>query len=146
LRDRLPALSNGKRVFFCKNFSLREFFALRFRQAKQKARVIRKEVMKMKSIKLGLGAMAVTGALGLSAVSTRAETVISKDVFTDGSYCHTKFESIREDTLASGQPISKNVDDIIDFYGPCNHDPLGKDEIQSQRLEMQHRFENEYND
>jgi len=48
--------------------------------------------------------------------------------------------------LASGQPISKNVDDIIDFYGPCNHDPLGKDEIQSQRLEMQHRFENEYND
>ena len=100
----------------------------------------------MKSIKLALGAMAVTGALGLSAVSTRAETVISKDVFTDGSYCHTKFESIREDTLASGQPISKNVDDIIDFYGPCNHDPLGKDEIQSQRLEMQHRFENEYND
>jgi hypothetical protein len=88
----------------------------------------------------------VTGALVLSAVSTRAETVISKDVFADGSYCHTKFESIREDTLASGQPTSKNVDDIIDFYGPCNHDPLGKDEIQSQRLEMQHRFENEYND
>ena len=100
----------------------------------------------MKSIKLALGAMAVTGALSLSAVSTRAETVISKDVFTDGSYCHTKFESIREDTLASGQPISKNVDDIINFYGPCNHDPLGKDEIQSQRLELQHRFENEYND
>jgi hypothetical protein len=132
--------------FSAKNFPLREFFALRFRQAQQKARIIRKEVMKMKSNKLALGAMAVMGALGLSAVSTRAETVISKDVFADGSYCHTKFESIREDTLASGQPTSKNVDDIIDFYGPCNHDPLGKDEIQSQRLEMQHRFENEYND
>ena len=100
----------------------------------------------MKSIKLGLGAMAVTGALGLSAVSTRAETVISKDVFTDGSYCHTKFESIREDTLASSQPMLKDVDDIVDFYGPCNHDPLSKEEIQSQKIEMQHRYNNEYND
>lgn len=100
----------------------------------------------MKSIKLVLTVMALTGALGLSAVSTRAETVISKDVFADGSYCHEKFESIREDTLASGQPILKDVDDIIDFYGPCNHDPLGKEEIQSQKIEMQHRFEREYND
>ncbi len=100
----------------------------------------------MKSIKLLLSAMALTGALGLSAVSGRAETVISKDVFVDGSYCHTKFESIREDTFASAQPILKDVDDIIDFYGPCDHDPLGKEEIQSQKIEMQHRFEKEYND
>lgn len=100
----------------------------------------------MKIVKLVPTVMTLAGALGLSAVSTRPETVISKDVFTDGSYCHMKFESIREDTLASGQPISKDVDDLIDFHGPCNHAPLGKDEIQSQRLEMQHRFENEYND
>jgi hypothetical protein len=100
----------------------------------------------MKSIKLLMTVVFLTGALGLTAVSTRAETVLSKDVFTDGSYCHTKFESIREDTLASGQPILKDVDDIIDFYGPCNHDPLGKEEIQSQKIEMQHRFETEYND
>jgi hypothetical protein len=102
--------------------------------------------MKMKSIKLIVTVVALTGALGLRAVSTRAETVISKDVLTDGSYCHAKFESIREDTLASVQPIPKDVDDIIDFYGPCNHDPLGKEEIQSQKIEMQHRFESEYND
>ena len=56
----------------------------------------------MKSMKLLLTVMALSGALSLSAVSTRAETIISKDVFTDGSYCHTKFESMREDTLASG--------------------------------------------
>ena len=100
----------------------------------------------MKSIKLLLTVMALAGGLGLSAVSSRAETVISKDLFDDGSYCHTKFESIREDTLASRQPILKDVDDIIDFYGPCNHDPLGKEEIQSQKIEMQRRFEKEYND
>jgi hypothetical protein len=39
----------------------------------------------------------LTGALGLSVVSAGAETVISQDVLTDGSYCHAKFESIRED-------------------------------------------------
>src|SRR5215813_10860403 len=71
---------------------------------------------------------------------------LSKDVLTDGSYCHTKFESIREETLASSQPVLKDTDDIVDFYGVCNHDPLGKEEIQSQKLEMQHRFQSEYND
>ena len=100
----------------------------------------------MNSIKLLMNVVFLTGALGFSAVSSRAETVISKDVFTNGSYCHAKFESIREDTLASRQPTLKDVDDIIDFYGPCNHDPLGKEEIQTQRIEMQHRFEKEYSD
>jgi len=105
-----------------------------------------KEVINMKSMKLLMSVVFLSGALGLSVVSARAENVISKDVLTDSSYCHTKFESIREDTLASSQPVLKDTDDIIDFYGPCNHDPLGKEEIQSQKLEMQHRFEREYND
>jgi len=100
----------------------------------------------MKSVKLLLTGMALTGALGLSAVSTRAEPVISKDVLTNGSYCHAKFESIREDTLASAEPVLKDVDDIVDFYGPCNHDPLGKEEIQAQKIEEQHRFAHDYED
>ena len=105
-----------------------------------------KEVINMKSMKLLMSVVFLSGALGLSVVSAGAENVISKDVLTDSSYCHTKFESIREDTLASSQPVLKDTDDIIDFNGPCNHDPLGKEEIQSQKLEMQHRFEREYND
>jgi hypothetical protein len=105
-----------------------------------------KEVISMKSIKSLISLVFLTGALGLSTVSVGAENVISKDVLADGSYCHTKFESIREDTLASSQPVLKDADDIIDFYGACNHDPLGKEEIQSQKLEMQHRFQSEYND
>ena len=59
----------------------------------------------MKSTKLLLTGMALTGALGLSAVSTRAETVISKHVFANDSYCHAKFETIRDETLASSQPV-----------------------------------------
>ena len=100
----------------------------------------------MNNIKSLMSVVFLTGALGLSAVSGGAESVISKDVLTDGSYCHTKFESIREETLASSQPVLKDTDDIVDFYGVCNHDPLGKEEIQSQKLEMQHRFQSEYND
>lgn len=105
-----------------------------------------KEVINMKSIKLLMSVVFLSGALGLSVVPAGAGAVISQDVLTDGNYCHMKFESIRENTLASSQPVLKDTDDIIDFYGPCNHDPLGKEEIQSQKIEMQHRFENEFND
>jgi hypothetical protein len=100
----------------------------------------------MKTVKLLLTGMALTGALGLSTVSTQAQTVISKDVLANGSYCHGKFESIREETLASSQPVLKDVDDIVDFYGPCNHDPLSKEEIQAQKIEEQHRFGHDYED
>jgi len=100
----------------------------------------------MNTIKSLMSVVFLRGALSLSAVSAGAENVISRDVLTDGSYCHTKFESIREDTLGSSQPVLKDADDIVDFYGACNHDPLGKEEIQSQKLEMQHRFQSEYND
>lgn len=47
----------------------------------------------MKSSKLMLSVIALTGALGFSAVSQGTETVLSKDVFTDSSYCHAKFEA-----------------------------------------------------
>ena len=100
----------------------------------------------MNNIKSLMSVVFLTGALGLRAVSAGAESVISQDFLTDGSYCHTKFESIREETLASSQPVLKDADDIVDFYGACNHDSLGKEEIQSQKIEMQHRFQSEYND
>jgi len=48
--------------------------------------------------------------------------------------------------LASSRPVLKDSDDFVDFYGPCNHDPLGQDEIQAQKIEAQHRFANDYED
>ena len=74
------------------------------------------------------------------------ENVISKDVLTEGSYCHIKFAAIEERTLSWKRPVLKDASegDIIDFYGPCNHDPLGKEEIQSQKRDLQRRFEREY--
>ena len=54
----------------------------------------------MKNMKLVVWVLFLGGAIGLGGTWARAEDVISKDVLTEGSYCHTKFESIREDTLA----------------------------------------------
>jgi hypothetical protein len=100
----------------------------------------------MKKMRLFLLALFVGGAVTLGTTSIHASDVISKDVLTEDSYCHAKFESIREQTLASAQPELKDVDDIVDFYGPCGTDPLGKDEIQAQKIEAQHRFAVDYED
>ena len=100
----------------------------------------------MNNMRLAVSVLFLGGAIGLSGISARAQGVISQDVMTNGSYCHTKFESIREETLASSRPVLKDSDDFVDFYGPCNHDPLGKDEIQAQKIEAEHRFANDYED
>jgi len=59
-----------------------------------------------------------------------------------------KFPAIREETLYWDRPVLKDArdGDIIDFYGPCNHDPLGREEIARQRLDLQRRLTKEYND
>jgi hypothetical protein len=63
-----------------------------------------------------------------------AEGVIYRAAGPAG-YCHLKFPAIREDTLYSDRPALKDPrdGDIIDFYGPCDYDPLGKEEVKRQR-------------
>ena len=103
----------------------------------------------MKTIKTVLSVLFLAGAMGSSIASTAgAEGVISKDAFAEGSYCHIKFPAIEERTLSWKRPVLKDSSegDIIDFYGPCNHDPLGKDEIHAQLLDLQHRWARDYMD
>ena len=62
----------------------------------------------------------------------------------EGTYCHLRFPAIVGRTLGTDKPRLKpaTTGDIIDFYGPCDHDPLGKDEIQSQiRLQDERKSE-----
>jgi hypothetical protein len=135
-------------------FLLRNFFPRVFVIWSRGRESAGKEVMKMKNMKLVVSVLFLGGAIGLGGISARADSltsaraqgVISQDVLTEGNYCHTKFESIREETLASSGPVLKDSDDFVDFYGPCNRDPLGKDEIQAQKIEAQHRFANDYED
>ena len=74
------------------------------------------------------------------------EAVILKVPDPSGSFCHLKFPAIREDTLFSDRPVLKDASDgdIIDFYGPCNYDPLGRDSILRQRRDHQLRMRREY--
>jgi hypothetical protein len=64
----------------------------------------------------------------------------------DGTYCHLRFPAIRPSTITSAKPTLKPVasDDIIDFYGPCDYDPVGKEEVQRQKEMYSNRLDNQY--
>jgi hypothetical protein len=95
----------------------------------------RKEVNVMKFATSFLAALLLVGSLGVGSALAAAEGVISNEVIIPGVYCHLTFPAIREETLTGDHPVLKDPSsgDIIDFYGPCDHEPLGKDEIESQR-------------
>jgi hypothetical protein len=95
-----------------------------------------------------LAALLLVGSFGTSGALAAAEGVISNATFTPGSSCHLTFPAIREDTLSWDRPVLKDASsgDIIDFYGSCDHDPLGKDEIASQRRQESERLGVDYGD
>lgn len=88
----------------------------------------------------------LAGVIGAGATPVRAQGEIFKEVAEAGSYCHIKFPAIREETLSEATPGLTTSGDLIDFYGSCDHDPLGKDEVQSQRLQPQHRYDSDFAD
>ncbi len=67
------------------------------------------------------------------------EGVLSKESLGEGNYCHMKFPAIRPSTLGSDHPALKSSSsaDVIDYSGPCDHDPLGKEEILRQKEDRQ---------
>ncbi|MGE5305298.1 MAG: hypothetical protein ACM3TN_18465 [Alphaproteobacteria bacterium] len=97
-------------------------------------------MVKIKSSKWLISGLILTGTLGLGGAKIFAADelpsngVLSKTTLGEGNYCHLTFPAIRPSTLASDKPQLKsaNTGDIVDFYGPCDHDPLGKDEVTSQ--------------
>ena len=86
-----------------------------------------------------LAALLLVGSFGTTGALAAAEGVISNATFTAGSYCHLTFPAIREETLSWDRPVLKDpsAGDIIDFYGSCDHDPLGQDEIAYQRRQAE---------
>jgi hypothetical protein len=86
-----------------------------------------------------LAALLLVGSFGTSAALAAAPGVITNATLTPGSYCHLTFPAIREETLSWDRPVLKDPSegDIIDFYGSCDHDPLGADEITSQKSQLE---------
>jgi hypothetical protein len=94
----------------------------------------------MKYKKLMLAALISIGVMGIDPLSVKGDDGILLKVQMPGTnYCHLRFPAIREETLSSNRPVLKDsrTGDIVDFYGPCNYDPLGKEAIQAQLLQAQ---------
>jgi len=96
----------------------------------------------MKNSKAFLAALILVGSVAASSMALADDGVISKDVLTPQSYCHEKFPAIQGRTLGTDDPTLKSTasGDIIDFYGPCNENPRGKDQVEEQKLEQEHRM------
>jgi hypothetical protein len=108
----------------------------------------RKEVKIMKLARSFFVALLFTNTFAVISTGIAADGILSKGEFNTGSYCHEEFPAIRRSTLADDQPVLKDPGkgDVIDFYGSCDENPVGKDQVQAQRLEDQHRFANDYED
>jgi hypothetical protein len=95
-----------------------------------------KEVRNMKLATSVIAALLFTATLGAINTATGADGILSKDQLTAGSYCHEKFPAISQSTLDDSQPAleDSSTGDVIDFYRPCNEDPVGTDQVQEQKL------------
>ena len=93
----------------------------------------------MKRIRRSVFVMAVSAAGWLNSVPIlAADGVISRVPMAGTNYCRLRFPAIREDTLFSSRPQLKDPKDgdLVDFYGPCDYDPLGIEEIRRQRADV----------
>jgi hypothetical protein len=79
-----------------------------------------------------------SNALGADGNAPDGKGVLLKEEYAPDSYCHEKLPAIRESSLAGDHPVL-STEETIDFYGSCNEDPLGKDQLHTQRLENSDR-------
>ena len=102
----------------------------------------------MKIARTVVASLILIGSMSAVNIAMAADGVIDKVPLTTNSYCHEKFDAISGRTLGTDDPALKDAtsDDVIDYYGPCNEKPAGKDQQREQRLDQEHRFENGYED
>ncbi len=102
----------------------------------------------MKITTLFFAALLSLSALGIASASENPDGVISRAELVPGSYCNIKFPAIDENTLNSDQPVLKSASsgDIIDFYGPCNENPTGQNQVQSQKQDLDLSLGHGYSD
>ena len=101
----------------------------------------------MKNAKALLAALILLGTTtGIGSALAADDGVISKEPLTPDSYCHEKFPAMKSDSLDDNKPVLKSPSsgDVVDYYGPCDEKPTGKDQINEQKLEFEHRMDNDY--
>ena len=107
----------------------------------------------MKHIGTKLSVLVLAGSLAGSAIAASAPgphqpkgvkpgVIGAIALNRQATFCHLRFPAIRQSTLNSAKPELKpaTTGDIIDYYGPCDHDPLGKEEVDSQKVTNEERL------
>ena len=91
----------------------------------------------MKNTKTIFAALLLVGNIAASSMALADDGTLEKEAAVPGSYCHEKFRAIDESTLGSDHPTvqSSTSGDVVDFYGPCDETPTGKDQVWQQKLE-----------
>jgi hypothetical protein len=93
----------------------------------------REEVKKMKAASLTSN-LVVSSALLWGAATLNADDVIVKTPLDLPGYCHLQFPEMRPETLDWDRPmLDDSSGSVVDFYGSCDHDPMGADALKSQR-------------
>jgi hypothetical protein len=121
----------------------------------------RKEVEKVKRIQLSMSLLLLAGVMGYTPIAIAAApstpaphqpkgvkpgVIGAVALNREGTYCHLRFPAIRPSTLTSDKPRLKPATskDIIDYYGSCDHDPVGKEEVQNQKEMASERMDNDF--
>jgi len=101
----------------------------------------------MKRIGSLLSALALSGVFCVTSADV-ANGVLLKQPAAANSYCHMKFPAVRPSTLAGDHPMLKSstTGDVIDFYGACDENPVGRDQVASQRMEYSQQLDEPYFD
>ena len=97
----------------------------------------------MKNMKANLSMLLIVGVLGTSGAALAADGAEVEGQLAPDSYCHEKFPAITERSLDGSQPQLKQstTGDVIDYYGPCDVNPTGKDQVATQKLEHYHQMQ-----
>src|SRR5215475_11625491 len=113
----------------------------------------------MKRAQLSLSVLLLAGVMGYTPIAIAASApaphqpkgvkpgVIGAVALNkEGTYCHLRFPAIRPSTLASDKPTLKpaTTGDIVDFYGACDYNPVGKEEVLRQKQMYDERLDNQY--
>jgi hypothetical protein len=100
------------------------------------------------SMKIAIPFLSAALLVGGFVAAGNADVLSQTESALGDNYCHLRLTAITADSLVTNHPISKGPDsgDIIDFYGPCNENPVGQDQVVAQKLDQQHRPQNEFAD
>lgn len=93
------------------------------------------------SISITTALAALLGILTTAGMADDSIFLVKKRI-ENSNTCHLTFPAIRRDTLFTQKPQLQDPKhgELINFYGSCDHDPLGEAEVKAQRREVTRKF------